>query len=245
MHLSTACNREANMPKAFYLRAKCHYHFGDFQRALYDFSVAIRIELDNPNHKKSTIAEYQNLAGVQHYELGQLDEALKHYEQAVDNDKGNGNYFYNLGLVKSRLDRVDEAIKDYSDAIPLLTEGDYQYQARFNRGICYRRIGKLELSIKDLQEAVKLGPEKASAYNNLALSQFENEEFEESILNYGKAIDKDSSSVHYNNRGLAFYHSGRLEEAKSDFDMAREKDPNDPTIYFNRGNVFLNWEKHP
>jgi hypothetical protein len=46
------------MPKAFYLRAKCHYHFGDFQRALYDFSVAIRIELDNPNHKKSTIAEY-------------------------------------------------------------------------------------------------------------------------------------------------------------------------------------------
>jgi tetratricopeptide (TPR) repeat protein len=96
-----------------------------------------------------------------------------------------------------------------------------------------------------LQEAVKLGAEKASAYNNLALSQFENEEFEESILNYGKAIDKDSSSVHYNNRGLAFYHSGRLEEAKSDFDMAREKDPNDPTIYFNRGNVFLNWEKHP
>lgn len=54
-----------------------------------------------------------------------MDEALKHYEQAVENDKSNGNYFYNLGLVKSRLDRVDEAIKDYSDAIPLLTEGDY------------------------------------------------------------------------------------------------------------------------
>ena len=27
--------------------------------------------------------------------------------------------------------------------------------------------------------------------------------------------------------------------------MAREKDPNDPTIYFNRGNVFLNWEPQP
>ena len=56
--LSDVCNKDANMSKAFYLRAKCHYHFGDFQRALYDFSVAIRIELDNPNHKKSTIAEY-------------------------------------------------------------------------------------------------------------------------------------------------------------------------------------------
>jgi hypothetical protein len=46
------------MPKAFYLSAKCHFHFGDFQSALYDFSVAIRIKLDNQNHKKSTIAEY-------------------------------------------------------------------------------------------------------------------------------------------------------------------------------------------
>jgi tetratricopeptide (TPR) repeat protein len=96
-----------------------------------------------------------------------------------------------------------------------------------------------------LNEAVKKGAEKASAFNNLALSLFEHEEFDEAITNYGKAIDKDSSSVHYNNRGLAYYHSGKLEEAKSDFDMAREKDPNDPTIYFNRGNVFLNWEPHP
>ena len=47
------------------------------------------------------------------------------------------------------MDRVDEAIKDYSDAIPLL-EGEYLYQARFNRGIFYRRVGKLKESITDL-----------------------------------------------------------------------------------------------
>jgi len=28
-----------------------------------------------------------------------------------------------------------------------------------------------------------------------------------------------------------------------DFDRALEKDPNDATIYFNRGNVFLNWNE--
>ena len=64
-------------------------------------------------------------------------------------------------------------------------------------------------------------------------------------MNYGKAINKDSSSVYYNNRSLVFYHSGRLEEAKIYFEMAREKDPNDLTIYFNRENVFFNWEPHP
>ena len=30
-----------------------------------------------------------------------------------------------------------------------------------------------------------------------------------------------------------------------DFDRAIEKDPNDATIYFNRGNVFLNWKDEP
>jgi hypothetical protein len=53
---------------------------GDFQRALYDFSVAIRIEeekrVKDPNYKKEHLAEYYNFAGVQHFELGQLDEAL-------------------------------------------------------------------------------------------------------------------------------------------------------------------------
>jgi hypothetical protein len=53
---------------------------GDFQRALYDFSVAIRIEEVNKtegrDYKRNDLAEYYNFAGVQHFELGQLDEAL-------------------------------------------------------------------------------------------------------------------------------------------------------------------------
>lgn len=94
-----------------------------------------------------------------------------------------------------------------------------------------------------MKEAATLKPEKASAQNNLALSYFENEEFEEALNHYGKAIQIEPSAVHYNNRGLAHYHSDQFEEAKSDFDKAIKKDPNDATIYFNRGNVYLNWKQ--
>lgn len=66
--------------------------------------------------------------------------------------------------------------------------------------------------------------------------------FEDALLHYTKAIGLSETSVHYNNRGLAQYHNDKLEDAKGDFDKAIEKDPNDPTIYFNRGNVFLNWK---
>jgi tetratricopeptide (TPR) repeat protein len=60
------------------------------------------------------------------------------------------------------------------------------------------------------------------------------------LINYTKAISHEETAVHHNNRGLAYYHMDKLEEAKQDFDMAIDKDPNDPTTYFNRGNVYLN-----
>lgn len=44
----------------------------------------------------------------------------------------------------------------------------------------------------------------------------------------------------YNNRGLAFYHDDKLDEALNDFNKAINLDDSDPTIYFNRGNAYLN-----
>jgi tetratricopeptide (TPR) repeat protein len=143
---------------------------------------------------------------------------------------------------------VDDAIRDYEYAIKYLPSSDEEsrYQAHFNKGICMRRLGKLEQSIKDLEKAKLMKPDRSSVHNNLGLSYFENGLYEEALQSYGKAIQcdvtGDSASVHYNNRGLAYYHDKKLKEAKDDFDMALEKDPRDPTIYFNRGNVFLNWE---
>ena len=64
---------------------------------------------------------------MQHYELGQLEEALKHYDLAISYDASKGYFWYNRGLVKSRLDKVGEAITDYKKAIESLSEADYLY----------------------------------------------------------------------------------------------------------------------
>ena len=45
--LSEACNRDGTLSDAFHLRGMCYNQMGEFQRALYDFSVAIRVEDDN------------------------------------------------------------------------------------------------------------------------------------------------------------------------------------------------------
>jgi len=77
------------------------------------------------------------------------------------------------------------------------------------------------------------------------LSYYENGQWEDAVNHYQKAISSEPSAVHYNNRGLAQYHQGKLSDAKDDYDKALELDPNDATIYYNRGNVYLNWEPQP
>jgi tetratricopeptide (TPR) repeat protein len=220
---------------------------GDFQRALYDFAAAIRISKDK-GEEPSTMALHYNFAGVQLYELGQLEDALLHYELATGLDRENGCAWYNMGLCKSRLGRIKEAIADYDEAVKQLaaqpaSDPDYVYQARFNKGICYRRLGHehIQASIDDLKKAVEMKADSASAHNNLGLSFFEQGNFDEALLSYGHAIRLEPTAFHHNNKGLAHYHRGDLEEAKKDFDAALAAEA-DATIYFNRGNVYLNWK---
>ena len=101
----------------------------------------------------------------------------------------NGNYYYNRALVKSKLEKLEEAIEDYNKAIENLNDNNYIYQARFNKGICLRRLGRLDQSIEDLKIAVSLKGEKASAHNNLGLSFFEKEDFDEALSEFTKAIN--------------------------------------------------------
>jgi tetratricopeptide (TPR) repeat protein len=77
----------------------CYNQMGEFQRALYDFSVAIRIEVDKGESKNNKhLADCYNMAGNQHYALAQLEEAYNHYHKAIELDS-QGQYYFNRGLV--------------------------------------------------------------------------------------------------------------------------------------------------
>jgi tetratricopeptide (TPR) repeat protein len=62
------------------------------------------------------------------------------------------------------MDRLREAVDDYTKAIALTRDKDSRkelkkrFRALFNRGECYRKMNELPASIDDFLEAIKLEP---------------------------------------------------------------------------------------
>jgi tetratricopeptide (TPR) repeat protein len=124
----------------------------------------------------------------------------------------------------------------------------------YNLGITLRRVGRLDQSIEQLKKATDVQPNKAPAHNNLGLSFFENEDWDDAISSYTKAISlemqavnelgvsKENLSFYFNNRGLAYYHLRNFSDAIKDYDEAITLNETNAENFFNRGNVYLNQE---
>ena len=61
--LSDICNKDSNIAEAFSYRGLCYNLMGDFQRALYDYTVAIKIAKDE-NEDPKILGEFYSNAGI-------------------------------------------------------------------------------------------------------------------------------------------------------------------------------------
>lgn len=63
-----------------------------------------------------------------------------------------------------------------------------EFKAYFHRGNCYRQIKEYNKSIEDLQKACEIKKDNAPAQNNLGLSYFENQLYDQVLWFFYKII---------------------------------------------------------
>ena len=175
-----------------------------------------------------------------------------------------GQAYAQMGTKVTRL----QAIEYYLKCVELQskdTNADYapvRHKTLFNLGIAYRRNKEALQSIIYFKKAQDCqGVAKAATANNLGLSLFDAEEFEEAQNEFEKAIKFEEEALegekgkdnlediafYHNNSGLCWYHLARqdkpegpiLENAVDQYNMAIKADDRNPIHYFNRGNVHL------
>ena len=134
-------------PDVWHLRG-LHYRDEreDYDRAISDFTAALRLTPDNP--------EILYDRGLAHENLGDDDSALSDYGNAVTIKPNYPEAYFALGMIRTRRRQHQEAIADFDQAISHNPNYALAYQ---RRGVCYYQLGNEEQARADFNKAAQLG----------------------------------------------------------------------------------------
>ena len=95
-------------------------------------------------------------------------------------------------------------------------------------------------AIEYLNEAIKLKPDLAEAYNNRANAYTELKQYDRAIEDYNEAIRLKPNYAHaYYNRGSNYIDLKQYDRAIEDYNETIRLKPDETNAYVNRGNTYL------
>ena len=174
-----------------------------------------------------------NISGVCYKATGQLEMAIKCFEEAVKLKPNFADANYNLGLTLQDLNQLDAAIESYQATLDL--QKSY-FKAHNNLGIIYKELGQMGDAVKSYKKAIDLQPNFAEAHNNLGTTLQEMGQLDEAANCYERAlvIQPDYIEVH-NNLGNAFNLLGQTDEALNSYKQALSINPDYADAHNNLG----------
>ena len=114
--ISTSTNRDLTK-KCKGKRALCFFDLKEYEMALKDFTVAM--ELDKENRTYRATPKEWSMCGECCWKLGQYEEAVKYYTEAINLYAKEASYWHGRGICYKEMGREKEAEKDLKKAIEL------------------------------------------------------------------------------------------------------------------------------
>jgi protein O-mannosyl-transferase len=126
-----------------------------------------------------------NNLGLFLVDQGHVDEAIGHYQQAIEENPNSFQAINNLGMAFAAKGREDDAIRNYRDAIKL---NPNYWEAYYHLGVAQVAKGQLDGAIASYRAAVEINPLCFEGFNNLGSALAAQGRFEQAIENYRRAL---------------------------------------------------------
>ncbi|MDP1822899.1 MAG: tetratricopeptide repeat protein [Archangium sp.] len=105
--------------------------------------------------------------GTEAYDAQKFEEALKHYDAALQDKPSDARVQYNRGLALHKLDRNDEAKAAFQAALDLDRSGELAGKIHYNLGNVAAAAGDKQQAVKEYRAALRKNPEDELARHNL------------------------------------------------------------------------------
>ena len=176
--------------------------------------------------------------GIEAHKERKLDEAIKHYTNAISLQPDNhmlARAYNNRGNAYEGKGKQDLALEDYSMAIEINPDDADAY---FYRGFTYELKQNSEAAIKDYDKAIELNPNHAEAY--VYRAGMANRDSALVIKDYSKAIELNPHHIYaYTNRAQAYRKKGEIDLAIAGYSKVIELNPNYTLAYVGRAKTYM------
>jgi tetratricopeptide (TPR) repeat protein len=191
--IAAAGTRVVVDPGDFYTKGEANYKAGKYEAAVKDLREAVKLSPDweDPHYVlalalielgrlKEAIEEFKqvvNLAikdepkilalynmGNAYADLGQYQNAIESYQQAIKLNPNLSKPHNNLGLAYAGSDRLAEAVAEFKQAVQV--KPDYA-EAHYNLGVAYVQLGRKQEAEEHQRILLKLKPELAAKLDAL------------------------------------------------------------------------------
>jgi tetratricopeptide (TPR) repeat protein len=174
-----------------------------------------------------------NNLGSHLYHKGHLEQAMEHYQMAIQLNPNDAEVLSNLGGALDAQGRLEEAIETLRQAIQI---DPNHFDAQYNLGIALADKGRFDEAIANYYRAIQIKPGSASVRNNLGVALFNMGQFDEAIETYRRAIRiKPDYCEALDNLGIALATQGRFDEAIETYRRAIQVNSNRPETILHLG----------
>ena len=176
--------------------------------------------------------------GLEYASLNNKEEMISSFQEAVELDPKNESYRLHLGMAYFLNGNLVNAENEFKKTLELNKDSKDAYR---QLGRLYMRKGEWELAVTNFQEDLKRPgtPQPQRVYNWLALSFYNQGNFDEAERYWEQAIDlKDNAAIRLN-LALAYKDQARFDLALKSLQQAIVLQPKFPQAHFEMSQLYI------
>ena len=179
----------------------------------------------------------RSLLGAAYAALGQRDESINSFEQAIAIDPDNSATYFNFGNALMQFGLPEDALARYQKVLQL--KHDFA-EVHNNMGVTLMQLGRYQEAVASYHHALDLKSDYADAHNNLGNVLKKLGKHDEAIISFRNALRLDPGLYEaQNNLGASYRDSGLINEALACYKQAIAINPDYAEAHHNLGNTLV------
>lgn len=168
---------------------------------------------------------------VHFHQSGDLNEAVRFYEQALAADPEHADALYLCGTVQLQLGRFDACVDTLSHVTTLRPDLP---DAHNNLGVAYQALGRWEEAACSFREAIRVNPSYEQALFNLGALMEDRALFADAETFFRMAVEINADEINTRNRlGNVLKAQGKWSEAEACYRKVAAADPENLDVSVN------------